>query len=1487
MGVLVLLFLALTFAVQLPAVQTALARYAAGKLSEGMDGRVEIGSVRLHPFNAVTVKDIVILDDNPAPDIYGRGSGSIDTLGSIGSLSATISPAALLKRKYVRLDRVDAKDVNFNLVIEPGNEKGGTNLTRVFHLYGGESSGMPLDTLFSIGRAQFTNARYRMINMGPNPSTPKHGINYEDMDLRFNLTGHDVSMHGGRMHAVVDHLDAIEKCGYNILDASGSCAVGMGHTNIRNFRLKDAAGSNIRLPRFNLNYEGDPSAWSDFLHKVEFDASIARGSHLVFHSIGNFSGDTFYGSPLALDIASCRFTGPISNFRISDLTFTGPDCGVSGTVNGTMSGIPSTSDMRVNAQISDLSFTTEGLTKLLADVGAKADLKSIAPHTTFTANGTLTGPLNAPVADLNLTSAIGSVGLKASAQNVTDSSRPIEFKATADADRLNLGKIIGAKELGRSDFTAQISGTLDRTPRITVDNLTIPSIEVLGYDYHDLEMEGYMIGSNAVAAFRSSDPNAVFDLAANVDWKEKNARIEAEITEFDLAATGIDRRGGKSLVSCSISGEQGFREEEPARVFVTGLQLTSDEGTFDLGDIEAQARSNDGELTLVLNSDMFDAKYKGTPDFGSLAGALRSNTLDNTIPAFFNPEGKEPAAPISKNTSLSAVFHNTDGLLAFLLPGLKIGKETALNIDAGTDGSILGYITSPSVEWNGISAKSLDVAIGNLGGSLDGTIDADRIKIGDFGLSKASFSISAADDMLGVAATYGNADLLEGGGELFMDAEFSRTPGDSLQIAVMTLPSQIDIKSNTWELGQSLIMLKDGRAYTGGLALTSGDQSIFLQGGVSREASDSLRVSFNELDVDIVNAFTGNMLGLKGILQGDAVLQSPFSKELALSAGLDLTGLEFSGVEAGDISLNSKWDDEAQAIAFNLSNLTDGIKGLDVTGSYGMKDGAVNATAVFDGFDLGVAAPFIKDILPEIGGKLTGTITAGGSTKDLKLDSESMRLDGVRFRVGYTNVAYTLDGTLGIADNIVTFNNIGTKDDFGGIGVLTGTLALGDFSAPTLNASLQMNRLKALNVPMGESGIGVYGDLAVSGLGRVTGPFSDLGVNAYISTAGAGSVNVPISSSMAASGGDLLTFVSPESDNSDAKADPKPTRKGKLTVHARASISPEVTANIEIDKDSGHVLTAAGSGTVVFDFNTAQSKVQINGDYLIDKGKYLLNIPGIVSKEFEIQQGGALRFNGDPLESTLDIKATHNVKTTLGTLLADSTAVSTRRNVVCGLNIGGKFRSPEVSFSIDVPDLEPSTKMKVEAALSTTDKVQKQFVALLLFGTFLPEENAGIVNGSNMIYANVGEIVAGQLNNILQKLDIPVDFGFGYQQDNAGTDLFDVAVSTQLFNNRLVVGGSVGNRKYSTSKSANGDIVGDLDIELKLDRSGELRFKLFSHSADEYTSSLDYSQRNGVGLSYQKEFDKWKNFFKDLFTPRKRRQQQTITRREIKRIEIQ
>ena len=117
-----------------------------------------------------------------------------------------------------------------------------------------------------------------------------------------------------------------------------------------------------------------------------------------------------------------------------------------------------------------------------------------------------------------------------------------------------------------------------------------------------------------------------------------------------------------------------------------------------------------------------------------------------------------------------------------------------------------------------------------------------------------------------------------------------------------------------------------------------------------------------------------------------------------------------------------------------------------------------------------------------------------------------------------------------------------------------------------------------------------------------------------------------------------------------------------------------------------------------------------------------------------------------------------------------------------------------------------------------------------------------------------------------------MDLGLKYQPTDQGTDIFDVAVSTQLFNNRVVVNGSVGNKQY-TSGGGTQDVVGDLDIEIKLDRSGSFRLNLFSHSADSYTNYLDNSQRNGVGFSYQTEFNSLKQFFRNIFMSKAKRQE--------------
>ena len=240
------------------------------------------------------------------------------------------------------------------------------------------------------------------------------------------------------------------------------------------------------------------------------------------------------------------------------------------------------------------------------------------------------------------------------------------------------------------------------------------------------------------------------------------------------------------------------------------------------------------------------------------------------------------------------------------------------------------------------------------------------------------------------------------------------------------------------------------------------------------------------------------------------------------------------------------------------------------------------------------------------------------------------------------------------------------------------------------------------------------------------------------------------------------------------------------------------------------------------------------------------------------------------MESTLDINAVYRTKASISTLISDTTSVANRRIVDCGISIKDKLSNPQLSFSIEIPDLDPTVKSRVESALSTEDKVQKQFLSLIISNNFLPDEQSGIVNNTSVLYSNVTEMMANQINNIFQKLDIPLDLGLNYQPNERGNDIFDVAVSTQLFNNRVIVNGNIGNRQYSSGNTQN-DVVGDIDIEIKLDRSGSFRLNLFSHSADQYTNFLDNSQRNGVGITYQTEFNTFRQFFRNLFSSRQKR----------------
>ena len=400
-----------------------------------------------------------------------------------------------------------------------------------------------------------------------------------------------------------------------------------------------------------------------------------------------------------------------------------------------------------------------------------------------------------------------------------------------------------------------------------------------------------------------------------------------------------------------------------------------------------------------------------------------------------------------------------------------------------------------------------------------------------------------------------------------------------------------------------------------------------------------------------------------------------------------------------------------------------------------------------------------------------------------------------------------------------------------------------------------------------------------SGNVSLTGPFNAILLDINARTMKQGTLHIPLDNTSDAGTSDLLTFKEYEQE---VEIDPYDllmqnmvatgARKSDLGVRLRLNCSPDVEAFVEVDRTYGNYLSGRGRGIIDLMIRPGSDLFTINGDYTLSEGSFHFNAMNIAKRDFTLTDGSSIRFNGDIMDSDLDLQGQYTTKASVATLIADTSSFSSRRIVNCGIDISGRLREPRLGFSIEVPDLDPTTHSRVQTALNTEDKIQRQFFSLLITNSFLPDEQSGVVNNTNMLYSNVAEIMAGQLNNILQKLDIPLDLGLNYQASESGTNIFDVALSTQLFNNRVIVNGTVGNREYGNS-GAEGDMVGDLDIEIKLDRPGQLRLSLFSHSADDYTNFLDNTQRNGVGITYQREFNTFGEFFRNLFISRKKREE--------------
>ena len=1456
---------------QSPRIQTALARNLASRLNEGIEGELTIGRVQLLPFKTLILRDVVLTDNDPLSTSFFEPR---DTIARIGIATVSFSLKGLTGKKPITLDKVVVRDGKLNLVTEDHHL---TNLKRVFHL----PEPHPLEDtgdVLRIKRIEARNFNFTLANaLGKKKPKGKPGINWADMDLKADAKAHDFHINGGKVGGILDDARATEKSGYSFRNAKGRAEVSRGKVQITQFELTDAE-SHLNIPSFTMSFE-DYRSLDHFVDEVTLEAQI-KNSRLGSGTLTGFTGVQL--PKLDMDISNAHFRGPVNDFDLSSFIFR-EKSGISGSLSGKVSGITHPRDSYIDAKIDGLNFTTDALGKVIESVspGKGSSVSKYAPGEPFVLNGRLSGPARDLTLTCDLASPSGGVSGAVKARDLMEPDLPSRFSGSVAVNNLDVGGLLGTDEVKECTLRTWMDASVGKGGvRLGIDSLHIDKAVIHGYEYSNIAGTGTYKDDNFNGRIVCSDPNLnfLFQGLVNLSPKTRNAlyKFYFNLGYADLNALGFDKRGpSKASLAVNANFTRTGKENILGDVDIRNVRLENQEGPHDIGDISIRSFDSNEKQKLTFNSSFADASYTGTLPVTRFIRALSDATIGRELPAL--PKKPVQEVPSSEDGRFTLKTYDSRDLLSFVLPGLYIADGTTLNLRLKEDGTLSTDLKSQRIAIKDKYIKNLGIKATDDGEQFVCDLTGEELNAAVKLLGNA-LRISADDNRVNLTFGFDNPGEKQSNGSIRLACDLDRDADRHLAYDLHVLPSEVVVGGEHWSVDSTDIRIRREGVHVPLFSLRNGEQSMEVSGGVSKKTADTLSVDLNRFDLEPLKTLLPTLPDLRGLISGRARLISPISKDrIDLFANLTATQAAISGYDAGTLRLLGFWDNDNKEMTFTLQDELEELTTLFANGSYRPSNRQLKAKVRLDSLQAGYASGFLKEVFSKMEGHISGDFSVIGPLDHLSLSSRGARLDDAVLQVAFTNVPYYLNGPFHIDDYGITFDNIALKDRYRGTGTVSGGITFDHLKDIRMATAIRVNGVEAFNTQDdGESP--VYGNVSASGTVNLSGPFSTLRMDIDARTDGSGTFHIPLRGGTGAGGTELLTFKKPVSNEWKdpyeemlQSLEKKDKGKGKLGLKMRIAVRPEVQCDLEIDKVSGNVLSGRGNGTINLDIGI-EKPFSITGDYTLTTGDFHLNVMNIASKNFQIDGGSSIKFNGDIMDSDLDIDARYQTKTSLANLIADSTATSYRRNVECGLKVYDKLRNPQLAFSIDIPDLDPSTKSQVESALNTVDKVQKQFVSLLVTNTFLPNDQSGIFNNSNILMSNMMEVMSGQLSNILQRLQIPLDLGLKYAAGEGGNDLFDVAVSTKLFNDRVSVNGVIGNRQYAAD-GGNQNVVGDLDVEIKLDNAGQVRLNLFSHSADKYSNYLDYSQRNGVGVVYQREFNTLGGLLKSIFTSKKKRQE--------------
>ncbi len=1262
-------------------------------------------------------------------------------------------------------------------------------------------------------------------------------------------------------------LSATEKSGFELKNFESDFIISYTVMEFNQFKLKSAHSTAEGSVKFDYSSYQDLSYFED---SVYFNGTIKK-SALWLDELWVFSED-LKGLNAQARIAG-TFNGRLKDFRGKNVLMEwGQKSKLAGDIH--LTGLPRTKNLGYELHLKSLQTDAADIEAIPAypfDRGIKMSVpKEIKALQTMTFEGAINGTLDSIETSGKFSSSMGdfTANLKLTyEERLSD----YVYEGTVNCNDLWLGKIIQVKpKLGKVSGEVYLQGqSFDRNKIEAYIQGKITKIELDDYPYSNIDASGTIARNVYNGKFTVSDPNIQLIFNGFADLSKLNSRFDfaASIQNMNLNALRFVKRDEPIVISAEINSE--FTGTTIDNLFG---QIECSEATiaygndvYSIDDFLLEAEGSAYERKINLYSNLLDARIKGAFKLEELPEGI-ADLLSKYLPAYTLLKSSSKAAGFIQNFAFDIQIKDIDVLQKLYFPFLEIEKGSHISGKLDTQREFIQLNAKiPEITVSGIRIKKVDINSTADNRNLGFKCSARKVEVNDsIYFNYVSLNSEAIRDSMDVHLLWASRnDLEEADAQLNTRLNFY-----SDTISAHLLPSILLVKDTLWKVNDdNELIFSKNKLEVKNLFFVHNQEFIRADGIISQNPKDELDLILDNFRLENLNPFIPEEdISIGGYTKGIVTVSNVFENPL-LSANLELNKFKVNNDVIGDGNLRSKWDPEKNSIEVNGFIGMEKVKKVDFYGFiYPNKtDDVFDLTCNLKNLRIDILKPYVSDIFSNITGLLDGKINVTGSPSKPVLDGE-LSFDKRTFvTVDVLNTKYQVLDKVILKKNSIQSKTLQLRDHLQNQARCDLKITHDYFKDWKLDIKIDFQNMQALNTNESQNS-SFFGTAYGTGSFRAYGPVDNIVMDIKARTERGTVFNLPLSGTSDVNQYDFVTIRSANKKNT-TETSKKGTENNasSYALNFDLEVTPDAEMRLLFDPKVGDILTGNGSSNLRLEYNE-NGDFNVFGDYNIDKGEYLFTLQNVINKKFIVQKGGKISFGGDPYNADINLTAAYRVRTPLYQLVKniDSSSIVKRPiDVDAMMMLTDKLMQPKVNFDILLPNSDEATRNLLKSQIVNEDDLNRQVFSLLVFRTFLPSQS-GVANASAIsnVGSNVSELLSSQLTNMLSQISSDVNLGVNYMQGDAtSADQVNVNLSTQLFNDRVSIDGSVGTGNTSTSSVTNtSGMVGEFNIEVKVTEDGAVRIKAFNRSNQYLLVTNDVPYTQGVGVFYRREFDDWKEF---------------------------